>query len=106
MNAIDEGGEITCRGECIECFACNAVCPVDVSKFRFALGRWSQSSNEIDLSRRGLIVSVAAGLAAVPLTKINFRGARGHLYLIRPPGANDERLFLEKCVRCGECMKV
>ena len=106
MNAIDDGGEITGRGECIECFACNAVCPVDVSNFRFAAGRWSQSSNEIDLSRRALIVSAAAGLAAVPMARMNFRGARSQLYLIRPPGADDERLFLAKCVRCGECMKV
>jgi len=106
MNAIDEGGEITDRGECIKCFACNAVCPVDVSKFRFGVGRWPQSSNEIDLSRRGLIASAAAGLASVPLTKINFRGARSQLHLIRPPGASDEHVFLEKCVRCGECMKV
>jgi ferredoxin len=26
--------------------------------------------------------------------------------LIRPPGALPEREFLERCVRCGECMKV
>ena len=40
------------------------------------------------------------------MARINFRGARSQLHLIRPPGASDERVFLEKCVRCGECMKV
>ncbi len=106
MNAIEEGGEVTRRGECIECFACNAVCPVDVSTFRFGVGSSPQLSNEVDLTRRGLIASAFAGLIAVPMSRMNFRGKRGQLYLIRPPGADDEETFLAKCVRCGECMKV
>jgi ferredoxin len=27
-------------------------------------------------------------------------------HLIRPPGAGDEKTFLNLCIRCGECMKV
>jgi len=106
MNAIEEGGESTRRGECVQCFTCNAVCPVEVSKFRWTTGRWTQSANEIDLTRRGLLASILGGLAAVPLTRLNFSRARSRLHLVRPPGVYDEQTFLAKCVRCGECMKV
>jgi ferredoxin len=29
-----------------------------------------------------------------------------HAKVIRPPGAVEERAFLERCIRCAECMKV
>jgi len=106
MNAIDDGGDRTRRGECIECFACNAVCPVNVSKFRFAVGRSAQLSNKVDLTRRGLITSALAGIGVLPVARISFARSRSQLHLVRPPGVGDETEFLAKCVRCGECMKV
>ena len=34
------------------------------------------------------------------------RAAARETRLLRPPGVGDEEEFLDKCVRCGECMKV
>ena len=62
----------------------------------------------LDLNRRRVITSVFSGIAAVPLLKAtplsnaNYTNPR----LIRPPGSLEEKEFLKRCVKCGECMKV
>jgi ferredoxin len=62
----------------------------------------------IDLGRREVLTAGIVGLAG----GLCFKGqplAGGRTYnsvLIRPPGAVSEDEFLERCVRCGECMKV
>lgn len=52
------------------------------------------------------MASALGGLIAVPLVKLNPMPHSSHAKLIRPPGALSEDLFLKKCVKCGECMKV
>ncbi|MDD2903558.1 MAG: 4Fe-4S binding protein [Syntrophales bacterium] len=60
----------------------------------------------LDLGRRQVITSVAAGVVAVPLLRLGSLARRPEEHLIRPPGAQDEAAFLSRCIRCGECMKV
>ncbi|RJR33065.1 MAG: 4Fe-4S binding protein [Deltaproteobacteria bacterium] len=60
----------------------------------------------LDLGRRQVITSLAAGVAAVPLLRLGSLAKRPDEYLVRPPGAQDEAAFLSRCIRCGECMKV
>jgi ferredoxin len=60
----------------------------------------------VDLRRRHLLLAGAGGLAAVPMLRLGAAPERVDPALIRPPGALPEREFLERCVRCGECMKV
>ena len=60
----------------------------------------------LDLGRRQVITSLAAGVVAVPLLRLGSLARRPEEYLIRPPGAQDEGPFLSRCIRCGECMKV
>jgi len=51
-----------------------------------------------------LLGGMAAGLLlAVPA---RFHPPERASRLLRPPGVRDEDEFLNKCVRCGECMKV
>jgi ferredoxin len=46
---------------------------------------------------------IAAPLLRItPLSKMGVAEA----HLIRPPGAQPEKEFLRRCVKCGECMKV
>jgi ferredoxin len=60
-----------------------------------------------DLRRRKLISTVVAGAAIVPLARsTNGFAVERHERLLRPPGALDEEHFLDRCIRCGECMKV
>ena len=62
----------------------------------------------MDLSRRAALAGIALGAAfpAVAAAGRLRRAPATDRYLLRPPGAGDERTFLSLCVRCGECMKV
>ncbi|HTT33503.1 MAG TPA: 4Fe-4S dicluster domain-containing protein [Methylomirabilota bacterium] len=93
------------KAECHLCFNCVAECPKGGIKFKFFPGAKSTVEGP-NLTRRRVLTSAAAGAAALPLFRIVpglavQRDAR----LIRPPGALDEKDFLNRCVRCGECMK-
>jgi ferredoxin-type protein NapG len=46
-----------------------------------------------------LAVSVAGGLVAVPF----LRRADAQSFMLRPPGALEEKRFLGACVKCGKC---
>lgn len=114
MAAIPDNPDLTRTAECIECFDCVQVCPQDSISFKFRTGSVRSRETAIDLSRRRLVLGVGAGLAAAALVKADpvrkIVSARpveiGSKFLIRPPGADVESAFVDKCVRCGECMKV
>ncbi len=122
MGAIGPTGKGNHTGECILCLDCEAICPTAAIAFspRYARRRdMHLVSNPLptDFTRRELIASVLGGVAAAPLFRLAFAtenpaaGEGIHITdprarIIRPPGATDERDFLSKCVRCGECMKV
>jgi len=94
------------RGECILCGTCWNICPVDALKPE-CKERKNNRPKQADLTRRHVLGSVLGGLAAVPFLTLASRGEDdGNARVIRPPGARDEKEFLEKCIRCGECMKV
>ena len=94
------------KAECHLCMNCVADCPESGIRFRW-FPRNSTTREGADLKRRRALVSLAAGTAALPLLRANTGlAAEPHERLIRPPGALDEKLFLERCIRCGECMKV
>jgi ferredoxin len=104
--------------ECFVCFHCVDECPVDCLSFRFGpVPAISGDYKGIDLKKRRVFGAVAAGLIAVPLLKASEQyktdatqgAAERALFnpsLIRPPGSIPEGEFLQRCVRCGECMKV
>ncbi len=63
-------------------------------------------SAEVDLMRRGVLASLALGLASGPLVRAAPARAVPKGSIIRPPGSGPEEEFLDRCIRCGECMKV
>jgi len=90
--------------ECLECFNCDEVCPVEAIKISPSSEK--QGDGDVDLKRRWVLAgSLGAIVAASALGTERFID-RPHPERIRPPGALPEDEFLEKCVRCGECMKV
>lgn len=64
--------------------------------------------DRLDLSRRAVILSGLAGLGTELLLCVNLPASKSvfNPALIRPPGALAEDEFVERCIRCGECMKV
>ncbi len=94
------------KAECHLCFNCVGDCPESAVKFKF----FPSTATTIEtarLQRRRVLTGIAAGAAMLPL----FRSTTGlaverNSRLVRPPGSLDEKSFLERCIRCGECMKV
>ena len=101
-----QGGVKWRQDECHMCMNCEAACPEDVIKFRFLPNRAS-AITKTDLDRRTLLATTAAGAAFIPGLRIaDSLDVNYHPKVIRPPGAVEERAFLERCIRCAECMKV
>ena len=94
--------DLLAKEECILCMECRMHCPKHRVSFRLTprLGEAGPLLPE----RRVLLGGMAAGLLlAIPA---RFRLPEGESRLLRPPGVRNEDEFLNKCVRCGECMKV
>ncbi|MFC1884717.1 4Fe-4S binding protein [Thermodesulfobacteriota bacterium] len=92
--------------ECVLCMNCLHVCKPDLIGFKTA----PSASGEItapDVSRRAFLTSFISGVAAVPLIRLEgITGANWHPDVIRPPGAISEEMFLSRCIKCGQCMRV
>jgi MauM/NapG family ferredoxin protein len=56
--------------------------------------------------RRAFLGSVAAGVVAYPVLNLFNQKVNLPVDFIRPPGVADENEFLEKCIKCGQCLKV
>ena len=97
----DEGWK---SSECDYCFTCSAICPT--SAIDFPVKSAPEKITGVNLSRRKLIFSSLFGLFVVPFFRLSPVSKRASPKLIRPPGALAEEKFLQKCIRCGECMKV
>ncbi len=101
-----QGGVKWRQDECHMCLNCETACPEDVIKFRFLPNRKSAITKP-DTGRRTAIASAAAGAAIIPVARIaDVIDANYDHRVIRPPGSVEEREFLERCIRCAECMKV
>ncbi|GFE61619.1 4Fe-4S binding protein [Geobacter sp. AOG2] len=94
--------DLLAKEECILCMECQLHCPHQRISFRLTSGR--KDAGPLLPERRVLLGSMAAGLLlAIPA---RFRPPEKASRLLRPPGVRDEDEFLNRCVRCGECMKV
>jgi len=101
-----QGGVKHRRDECHLCFNCEVACPEDVIKFRWFPGLRS-ITDQPNLGRRATVASAASGAVLVPAARIaNWPDKAYSPKVIRPPGSVEEREFLERCIRCAECMKV
>lgn len=129
--AIYISGKGTFYSECIGCMNCLKVCPTEAISFSWLLASSNQiipsflkntnKKNNIELnkssananagvngiSRKGfiysLLFSIIGGGLFRSLPKLT---AIQSDRILRPPGALPEEIFLEKCIRCGKCIKV
>jgi ferredoxin len=93
------------KSECMACMNCDDLCPQNAVRFGFS---GKPAGVALDLGKRRVIGSMIAGLIAVPLLRISplKKAGAAEPRLIRPPGSLDEKAFLQRCIKCGECMKV
>jgi polyferredoxin len=94
------------KAECHLCFNCVGECPDSGISFKF-FPATPTTLDTPNLQRRRALTGVAAGAALLPILRSGPGfAADKDPRLIRPPGALDEKSFLDRCIRCGECMKV
>jgi polyferredoxin len=110
MDAIGETGKSTNPAECVFCYSCDSLCRQRA--VRMAPG--ISDPLPLDLNRRRLLAGIGigalwglSGKSAVAMRPV--RDGSSNItskYLIRPPGSSAEKLFTERCIRCGACMKI
>jgi len=90
--------------ECVTCFNCTAACPEGALEWKFAVARGTK--DRVDAGRRAVLAAASFGAASAWVLSTTPAAALPAPELVRPPGAQREKEFLSRCVRCGECMKV
>lgn len=101
------------QGECILCMDCVYDCPDRVTAFRFHRSIRTSRAPEAkkegsgQISRRNFLIILVGAFSALGASFGGEHGVgRKNNSLIRPPGALVEDDFVNRCVRCGNCMKV
>ena len=94
--------ELLQKDECILCMECQLHCPHNRVAFR--LSSIGAAGGEYLPERRVLLGGLVSGFFVSRLFR--FRQPEAQARLLRPPGVRKEEEFLQKCVRCGECLKV
>ncbi len=92
--------------ECVLCLNCLDTCKHGVMDY----GVRVSTAGEIplpDVTRRQVVLSIFTGLLSVPVMRANgLTEANWNHRVIRPPGALAEKAFLNRCIKCGQCMRV
>lgn len=91
--------------ECLYCYNCDDICPQNAVSFGFS---GKKQTAAMDMGRRRIVFSAASGIITTPLLRVSTisKAEISNPSLIRPPGSLEEKGFLKRCVKCGECMKV
>jgi polyferredoxin len=121
------------KSECFVCFNCIDDCPEDALSFRLApvpvtdriVGSIREGAAQLfgkpliskrpdtevkapDVPRRRWLFAAMAGVLAYPFLRlsaaVNRRGFNEKA--IRPPGSVEESEFLERCIKCDQCINV
>lgn len=103
MGAIDEERQINSES-CIMCIECLEQCPRQVISFA-GVAPLSRGVG-MSLSRRQFLATLSAGVLLPPVLGVRALKSHPDPLVIRPPGARAEQEFLQRCVRCAECIQV
>ncbi|MBW1981728.1 MAG: 4Fe-4S binding protein [Deltaproteobacteria bacterium] len=88
--------------ECILCMSCQVSCRENRVQYRFKASQ--PAVPHPDIGRRRIVLAVVSAAVSLPLLKVGSKRAQAQA--IRPAGALPESEFLQRCLRCGACMKV
>jgi polyferredoxin len=92
------------KGECILCMDCIYDCPARATGFTWHFPKKDSGGKVGGLSRRDFIFLMLASFLSLGF--INVKKGICPARLIRPPAALKEEEFLNRCLRCGNCMRV
>ncbi len=92
--------------ECFSCMNCIDDCPEDALHFTLLGQDRRQVAPLPDMTRRQVVFSGAAGLVAAPMLRNDGLGHDDNFSpaMIRPPGSVAEAEFLERCIKCDQCI--
>lgn len=93
------------KSECLVCFNCIDDCPHDEILIRFGYPV-KDDRTSVQLGRRKMVGTLISGLFIGSFFKTAPHSTSKIHRFTRPPGSVSEKEFLEKCIRCGECMQV
>lgn len=94
------------KSECFVCFECIEDCPVDAISFAFMPNKNHEVAGPPLPGRRAAMASLF-GVAGYAVARAS--GASDHNFkkeVIRPPGSVKEEGFLERCIKCDQCIRV
>lgn len=94
--------------ECFGCMNCIDDCPEDALQFTMVGQDRSQVVAAPDLNRRQVAFASVAGLLSVPMLRNNGKVSDENFspLMMRPPGSVAELEFLERCIKCDQCINV
>ena len=109
MNAIRSDNSYI-KQECVLCMDCTQRCPGGYSKFTFHKNKRHahEALNDKGISRAQFLAYLAGAIAFISGTGSRLFGgaSSSNPMVIRPPASLPEEKFVERCIRCGNCMKV
>ncbi|MBT8428604.1 MAG: 4Fe-4S dicluster domain-containing protein [Gammaproteobacteria bacterium] len=96
------------QSECFACMNCIDDCPENALEFTAFRQDRKQVLPYPDLSRRKVVFAGAIGLIAAPALRNDGRvnDENFSAKMIRPPGSVEESEFLERCIKCDQCLNV
>jgi polyferredoxin len=96
------------QAECFGCMNCIDDCPENALEFTMLRQDRKQVVPLPDLSRRQVVFAGALGLLAAPALRNNglVNDENFSAKMIRPPGSVEESEFLERCIKCDQCINV
>jgi polyferredoxin len=94
------------KSECFVCFECIEDCPVDAISFSFMPNKDHEVAGPPLPGRRAALASIL-GVAGFAVARASGDSdANFSKKVIRPPGSVAEEGFLERCIKCDQCIRV
>jgi len=101
LDSIREDGLGTDKSRCQLSFECAEVCPENAISFGLKPRKAIYNP-----SRRAFLTVTGITILSGFFLSTSISRKEQDFNLIRPPGGQDENMFLALCCRCGQCMKV
>ena len=94
------------KSECFVCFDCIEACPVDALSFAFMPNKAHEVAGPPLPGRRAAMAAML-GIGGYAVTRgSGASDANFNKLVIRPPGSVVEDGFLERCIKCDQCIRV